>query len=161
MKRGLALGSASSYEKADRAPEGGILVTIEEYNEINGYTLKHGITTGSCALAGAKAALLLLLGEETDEVCIRTPKGIGLRIPVFFSKIEGETAVCAVKKYAGDDPDCTDGISVFARVSLLETAEKPEIFLEGGEGVGRATKAGLPVPVGEAAINPVPRKMIR
>lgn len=67
-----------------------------------------------------------------------------------------ERVSCSVKKDAGDDPDVTNGIKIFAKVEKLEK----EILIEGGSGIGRVTKAGLQCAVGEAAINPVPRQMI-
>lgn len=119
--------------------------------------LREGYTTGSCAAAAAKAAAEMLLGGgEVEKVGITTPSGKRLELDVVEQTVSGGYAVCAVKKDAGDDPDVTNGIPIYARVK--KTAEG--IRIDGGEGVGRVTKAGLDQPVGAAAINSVPRKMI-
>ena len=121
--------------------------------------LRSGFTTGSCAAAAAKAACFMLLtGLRKDTVTILTPKGVP-----FEAKIEdtvtGEDFVrCAVRKDGGDDPDVTTGAMIRAEVTLTDG---PGIAIEGGEGVGRVTRPGLDQPVGEAAINSVPRRMIR
>lgn len=119
--------------------------------------LRTGYTTGSCAAAAAKAAALLLLtGEACGRVEIRTPKNILLTLPVEQAQLSGSAARCAVVKDSGDDPDITNGILVCATV---EKSAKG-IMIDGGEGVGRVTRAGLDQPVGAAAINSVPRAMI-
>ena len=121
--------------------------------------LRPGYTTGSCAAAAAKAAALLLLSGETPErVALTTPGGTSLSLEV-LECVRGEGfARCAVRKDAGDDPDVTNGALVFAFVSFTKT---PGVTIDGGEGVGRVTKPGLDQPVGAAAINSVPRRMIR
>ncbi|SFL23241.1 cobalt-precorrin 5B C1-methyltransferase [Lachnospiraceae bacterium KH1T2] len=122
--------------------------------------LRHGFTTGSCAAAAAKAALIMLLGStEKNEISIITPKGIE-----FKAKIEniskGENFVkCSVKKDGGDDPDITTGADIYAEVSLMNEVSG-DIIIDGGFGVGRVTMPGLDQPVGNAAINHVPREMI-
>lgn len=120
--------------------------------------LRCGYTTGSCAAGAAKAAVrMLLTGQICREANLCTPKGIRLCLPVVEQRIAEKTAVCAVRKYGGDDPDATDGALIYA------TAEKiPEsgVCIDGGEGVGRVTRPGLEQPVGAAAINRVPREMI-
>lgn len=129
------------------------------YIEKGGKKLRCGFTTGSCAAAAAKAALVMLLDDkEIHSVSIVTPKG-----PTFLAELvdierSEEEVSCAVVKDGGDDPDVTSGMKIYANVSLNDDAE---IRIIGGSGVGRVTKPGLDQPVGEAAINSVPRKMIR
>lgn len=131
---------------------------MEEFIVKNGKRLKCGYTTGSCASAAVKACAVMLLGNTIiDEVIINTPKGIRLNLQIGDIYKQKECISCSVKKDAGDDPDVTDGIKIFAKVEKLEK----EILIEGGSGVGRVTKAGLQCAVGEAAINPVPRQMIQ
>ncbi len=129
------------------------------YVQKDGKRLRYGYTTGTCAAAAAKAATLLLLtGRAPQSVCIRTPKGIDLDLEVLEPKRTEEGATCAIRKSSGDDPDVTDGVLVYATVSF---SDEPGIAIDGGVGVGRVTKPGLKQAVGEAAINPVPRQMIR
>ena len=120
--------------------------------------MRFGYTTGSCATAAAKAAAIgLCKGNVPDEVEIDTPIGTKLRLKIYHKQLSADEAACAVQKDAGDDPDVTNGCFVHARVERNNT---PKIEIDGGEGVGRVTKPGLQVPVGHAAINPVPRRMI-
>jgi len=122
-----------------------------------GKLLRKGYTTGTCAAAAAKAATIGLLAAAFPErVAVDTAEG-ELLLPLASSDLEGEAATCCVQKDAGDDPDVTDGILVCARVRLDGS---DTIAVSGGPGVGRVTKPGLRVPVGEAAINPAPRKQI-
>lgn len=121
--------------------------------------LRSGYTTGACAAAGVKAALILLTsGKVVDTVDITALDGTPLEIPVArVEKIDGG-ARAEVIKFSGDDPDITNGASVFT------TARKifgDEIIFRAGVGVGHVTKPGLQLPVGEPAINPAPRKLIR
>ena len=122
--------------------------------------LRRGWTTGACATAATKAALTALLtGDFPDPVEITLPKG---ERPSFALAREslGETHTMAgIVKDAGDDPDVTHGALVMARVSWLPKASG--IVFKAGEGVGMVTLAGLPIPAGEPAINPVPRQMMR
>ena len=128
------------------------------YALVDGKKLRYGYTTGTCAAAAAKgAALLLLTGRAPAAVKIHTPKGIDLTLPMEEAKREGSAARCAVRKFSGDDPDVTDGALIVATASV---SAAPGVHVDGGEGVGRVTKPGLKVPVGEAAINPGPRSMI-
>ena len=130
----------------------------DHYALVDGKKLRYGYTTGTCAAAAAKAAVrLLLTGQAPGSVRISTPKGIDLTLPLEEAELEGDTARCAVRKFSGDDPDVTDGVLVRARVRAIAAQG---IRIDGGEGVGRATKPGLKVPVGAAAINPGPRAMI-
>lgn len=120
--------------------------------------LRCGYTTGSCAAAAAKAAAEMLLSEaNVSFVGISTPKGIKLKLDVLEPMINENYAECAIKKDSGDDPDITNGIRVFARVSKIVSG----IEITGGRGIGIITKSGLDQPVGEYAINSVPRKMIK
>lgn len=120
--------------------------------------LREGFTTGTCAAAAAKAAVLLLAGKGTPrKVEIRLPEGEPVTLPVLYAKKKRVAAEAAVRKDAGDDPDITDGCAVVASVSWIEAAD---IVIRAGEGVGIVTKPGLSVPPGEAAVNPVPRRMI-
>lgn len=121
--------------------------------------LRYGYTTGSCAAAAAQAAAkMLLTGEKVEEVALQTPKGILLHLLIEDIQMSREEVRCAVRKDGGDDPDVTHGILVYARVRKSQEAG---IRLEGGKGVGRVTRPGLEQPVGAAAINKVPRQMIR
>ncbi len=121
--------------------------------------LRCGYTTGSCAAAASKAAALMLFsGNEVHGVHLMTPRGIELYLEILDIRMEADAVSCAVRKDGGDDPDATNGILVYARVKRISGTE---IEIDGGVGVGRVTKAGLQEPVGAAAINPVPRQMIR
>ena len=121
--------------------------------------LRLGYTTGSCAAAASKAAAFMLLSKrEKPRIQLTTPKGIKLDLEVLEISINRDSVSCAIIKDGGDDPDITKGSLVFAKVSLIES---PEFLITGGKGVGKVTKPGLDQPVGEFAINSVPRKMIR
>lgn len=121
--------------------------------------LRTGYTTGSCAAGAAKAAVQMLLGDEAvRQVRLHTPKGIELYLEVEKPARGLDWVSCAVRKDSGDDPDVTDGVCVYAKA---EKTKEPGVRLQGGEGVGIVTRKGLGLAVGEAAINPVPRKMIR
>ena len=130
---------------------------LEEYIYKGSQKMRCGYTTGSCAAAAAKAAAeMLLTGRVLTTAEILTPKGIVIRPDIIEPVITESMASCAVEKDSGDDPDVTNGIKVFAAVALAQKGVK----IKGGAGIGRVTKAGLDQPVGEAAINSVPRKMI-
>lgn len=150
----------------------------DKYIIKNNKRLRYGYTTGSCAAGATRgAARMLLSGEALSEVELQTPKGITLNLQL-HDITRGETHVsCAVQKDAGDDPDTTNGILVYAKVEKIsaEVAKNiidnqntdskkviihSSIILDGGVGVGRVTKPGLSQKVGEAAINPVPKAMI-
>ena len=132
---------------------------MEEYIVKDGKKLRLGYTTGSCAAAAAKAAAVMLLtGRRLETVALLTPKGIRLELEVREVETGPGYVSCAIAKDAGDDPDVTNGALIFARVSRRE---EPGIVIDGGSGVGRVTKPGLDQPVGAAAINSVPRRMIR
>ncbi|MBU4009766.1 MAG: cobalt-precorrin-5B (C(1))-methyltransferase CbiD, partial [Proteobacteria bacterium] len=119
--------------------------------------LREGFTTGSTAAAGAKAAVLLLSGQAcVREVEIALPIGGRLKVPVESVEIlPGEIARATVIKDGGDDPDVTHKAQIIVTVKWIENI-KAGIIIEGGKGVGRVTRLGLPVAIGKAAINPAP-----
>ena len=122
--------------------------------------MRYGFTTGSCAAAAAKAAAYMLLsGKQKTEIEIETPKKILYRAKILDIQRSETEVSCAVIKDGGDDPDITTGTCIYAKVSLEENRDG-EIEIDGGTGVGRVTKPGLDQPVGNAAINHVPREMI-
>lgn len=128
--------------------------------------MRYGFTTGSCAAAASKAAAYMLLtGKRKTEITIETPKGIPYTAQLIDIVRNEKEVSCAVEKDGGDDPDITTGTLIYAKVSysdlpLKEKQERPQIVIDGGMGVGRVTKPGLDQPVGNAAINHVPREMI-
>lgn len=120
--------------------------------------LRCGYTTGTCAAAAALgSAQKLLLGTWQSCVTIETPVGICVEAELLEKSAGSDYAECAVCKDGGDDPDVTNGELVFVRV---EKREELGVAIDGGEGVGRVTKPGLDQPVGAAAINSTPRRMI-
>ncbi len=121
--------------------------------------LRSGFTTGSCAAAAAKAAAwMLLTGTEKKNISVITPKGDAFDADILDIQKTENSVKCAVRKDGGDDPDVTTGALIYAAVTLLDSED---IRIDGGEGVGRVTRPGLDQPVGEAAINSVPRTMIK
>ncbi len=131
--------------------------------------MRYGFTTGSCAAAAAAAACYMLLtGTKKEEMTILTPKGISYTAKLVDISINESSAACAIVKDGGDDPDITTGAHIVAEVAFLQkeslqkdkTDAVQQIIIRGGKGVGRVTKPGLDQPVGEAAINHVPREMI-
>tara|TARA_B100000315_G_scaffold215253_1_gene214451 strand:- start:4029 stop:5105 length:1077 start_codon:yes stop_codon:yes gene_type:complete len=119
---------------------------------------KFSYTTGTYAAAAAKAAVQNLLGENYSEnVEIKLPANEKAVIPVNHRKQKKNCAECSVTKKSIEEADVTNNMEIIARVSLRED---DQIIIDGGKGVGRITKPGLQLPVGEAAINPIPRKMI-
>lgn len=128
--------------------------------------MRYGFTTGSCAAAASKAAAYMLLtGKRKTEITIETPKGIPYTAQLIDIVRNEKGVSCAVEKDGGDDPDITTGALIYAKVSysdlpLKEKQERSQIVIDGGMGVGRVTKPGLDQPVGNAAINHVPREMI-
>ena len=132
---------------------------FEHYVRSGQKLLRCGYTTGTCAALGAAgAARLLLTGRTPETVALRTPKGVVVEVEPIFCRLSGEGAECAIRKDGGDDVDVTTGLPVVASVVLEPDA--PGVRILGGEGVGRVTKPGLDQPIGEAAINHVPRQMI-
>ena len=125
--------------------------------------LRNGYTTGACAAAGVKAALILMTSNKVvDSVDITALDGTILTIPIKNIKLNSdnnsESIVSEVIKDSGDDPDITNGASVFTTVKHIEGNE---VVFKAGEGIGTVTKSGLSLPVGEPAINPKPRELIR
>ncbi|MCR5356373.1 MAG: cobalt-precorrin-5B (C(1))-methyltransferase CbiD [Lachnospiraceae bacterium] len=138
--------------------------------------MKKGFTTGSCAAAAARAAAEMLFTKKmVDKVSIETPAGV-----VYDAKIEdayiadadnpgahisgayasdGGYASCAVRKYSGDDPDVTNNMLIYAKASFVKD-ENTDVIIKGGQGIGTVTRPGLDRPVGDVAINTVPRMMI-
>lgn len=126
--------------------------------EKNGKELRYGYTSGSCATAATKAALLMFLRQEKQErVEILTPKGWALDLKVYDQAYDKNQASCSVIKDSGDDPDITNGLKIFSKIS---PSNRPGISFVAGEGVGQVTAKGLSIPPGQPAINPVPRKMM-
>ena len=131
---------------------------LEEYINVGTKRMRCGYTTGTCAAAAARAAAELLLCDElVPAVTVSTPAGIDVIVEVEEHDSGNGWAQCAVQKDSGDDPDVTNGALVYARV---EFCDKPGITIDGGVGVGRVTREGLDQPVGAAAINSTPRRMI-
>ncbi len=124
----------------------------------NGPNLRRGWTTGACAAAAAKAAFAALrTGAFPDPVEIPLPRGGRAAFTLAQTRLEPGAAHAAIVKDAGDDPDVTHGALVRVRVA----PGGPGVSFRAGPGVGTVTRAGLPIPPGEPAINPVPRQMIR
>ena len=122
--------------------------------------LRKGFTTGACAAAASRAAARsLVTGNPVSSITIPLPdKEIkSHRFNIEICRIYKSSATCAVRKFAGDDPDCTDKALILSRVSWKKSTG---IEIRGGSGVGKITKPGLGMPVGSPAINPVPLKMI-
>lgn len=121
--------------------------------------MRFGYTTGACAAAGTKAALLAHLGRMMDRVEVTSPQGEKILIPVHAIKLIEHGAEAKIIKDAGDDPDITNGVPIIVTVEMLSNSA--EIQIVAGTGVGTVTKPGLSVPVGQPAINPGPQMMIR
>jgi cobalt-precorrin-5B (C1)-methyltransferase len=122
--------------------------------------LRHGYTTGACAAAAAKGAALMLREQAiVDEVAINLPTGATVSFTLHGQQLLADRACCYVVKDAGDDPDVTNGVEVHVTIRV-EFFTGNRFVIEGGAGIGRVTKPGLAVAVGEWAINPVPRRMI-
>ena len=150
--------SAEQYETLFGAPKPA-KPKFEHYVRSGQKLLRCGYTTGTCAaLAAAGAARLLLTGTTPETVALRTPKGIVVKVAPLFCRKTADGAECAIEKDGGDDVDVTTGLPVIAQVALLPDVSG--VVISGGKGVGRVTKPGLDQPVGEAAINHVPREMI-
>lgn len=163
---------------------------FEMYVDVDGKRLRCGYTTGSCSAGAAKAATIILFNKEKNlnEIEIATPKGIDVTMPIELIEKFDDYVECTILKDGGDDPDNTHGIEIKAMVKKIKQinnkifqnedlqkydsalvedsrAEKEDelerVVLKGGAGVGIVTKDGLFIPKGQAAINPVPRKMIK
>ncbi|EJN03946.1 cobalt-precorrin-5B (C(1))-methyltransferase [Phyllobacterium sp. YR531] len=133
---------------------------LRKPHDAGGQSLRRGWTTGACATAATKAALLALItGEFPDPVAIILPKG---EVPHFQLAIESigvGYAMAGIVKDAGDDPDVTHGATIIS--TIFPAPPGSGIQFVAGEGVGTVTLPGLPIPPGEAAINPVPREMMK
>jgi len=127
---------------------------------MTGKRLRYGFTTGACAAAAAKGAALMLREQQiVDEVELTLPAAVTAGFRLHGQKLAGDTASCYVIKDSGDDPDVTNGAEIHVSIRV-DFFTPRRILLEGGEGIGRVTKPGLALPVGEWAINPIPRHMI-
>lgn len=144
--------------------------------------MRYGFTTGSCAAAAAKAAsYMLLTGKKKETISITTPRGLVFDATLLDIVRKEESVSCAVQKDGGDDPDITTGLLVYAEVSYLNSSDteteikkellssdrkneneshQAKVVIDGGIGVGRVTRPGMDQPIGNAAINHVPRQMI-
>ncbi len=123
------------------------------------HMLRRGWTTGSCAAAAVKAAWTALCGGGfPDPVEIALPGGGRVAFVLAETALRGDRASAGVVKDAGDDPDVTHGALIRASVRRLPPGSG--LVFHAGEGVGTVTRPGLPLPPGEPAINPVPRRMI-
>ena len=135
------------------------MARLEHYIPVGQKRLRCGYTTGTCAAAAARgAAEYLLTGQWAAAIRVDTPAGVEVEAELLERSGGADWAACAVQKDGGDDPDATDGALIFVRV---ERRREPGIVIDGGEGVGRVTCPGLDQPVGAAAINSTPRRMIR
>ena len=122
--------------------------------------LKTGFTTGTCATASAKAGMLAIINQKKiDSVGVTLPNGNSLNINLKSCEFDSKKSRCSVIKDGGDDPDVTHGAEIIVELTLTDSIN--EIQIDGGEGVGIVTKPGLGLEINKAAINPVPKKMIR
>lgn len=131
---------------------------MTDFTVRNGQTLRCGFTTGSCAAAAAKGCALMLTSSRVPaEATITLPSKKILTLPLAHQQIINGSARCCVKKDAGDDPDVTNGLEIFATMRLNQSGK---ITILGGEGIGTVTLPGLPIAPGNAAINPTPLAVI-
>ena len=121
--------------------------------------LRGGYTTGACMAAGVKAGLLFSQGHPCTTLTLIALDGTPLTIPVKEVKETDDGIRAEIIKDAGDDPDITNGVSVFTTIRFLSPGNG--IIFKAGEGIGTVTKPGLSVPVGEPSINPGPRKLVQ
>ncbi len=158
----LSPGSRLAYKRAmsdAKRPDAKDAVETQRLEKPEGAPLRNGWTTGACATAATKAAFTALLtGKFPDPVSITLPKGETPAFALAREGFDGESAYAGIVKDAGDDPDVTHGATVIATVTRLPPGSG--IRFVAGDGVGTVTKAGLPIGVGEAAINPIPRAMM-
>ncbi len=132
---------------------------MKEYINKDGKRLRLGYTTGTCAAAASKAAAwMLLTGKLLRHIGVSTPGGMDVSLELKDIQTDENAVSCAVIKDSGDDPDVTNGMYIYARVSKTD---EPGVTIDGGQGIGRVTKRGLDRSVGEAAINTGPRTQIR
>ncbi|WP_418801494.1 cobalt-precorrin-5B (C(1))-methyltransferase CbiD [Porphyromonas sp.] len=138
----------------------GLRRSIERLLGSDFFPQRIGLTTGTTATAAATAALLTLLNEESySEVTVTLPQGERVPFPIQHTELTAQGARAVAIKDAGSDPDVTDGAEIVADLSLTQ-AHSGVSFLQ-GEGVGRVTLPGIGLEVGEPAVNPVPRQMMR
>jgi cobalt-precorrin-5B (C1)-methyltransferase len=122
--------------------------------------LRTGYTTGTCATAATKAALITMITKTpTKEVVVTLPKGNTMTLAIKECRFNGNSVQCVVIKDAGDDPDVTNGAEIVSTVTLTDNVGI--IDIDGGKGVGRVTKPGIGLDIGKPAINPTPMKMIK
>ncbi len=127
--------------------------------EVQKQKLRTGFTTGTCAAASAKAAVLSIMKQQKIEsVDVILPRGDSIKIKIENCKFSQNSAHCSVIKDAGDDPDVTHRAEVIVDLSLNENVNQIEI--DGGEGIGIVTKPGLGLEINKPAINPIPKQMI-
>ena len=120
--------------------------------------LRKGVTTGACAQAAAKACAIMLTGQrKIKSVEVELPNGEKKKFLLVEQKFDKDYARCGVIKDAGDENDVTDGIKIYCEIRRTDVTG---LSIRGGCGVGVVKKPGLAVPVGEYAINPVPRQVI-
>ncbi|THV25850.1 cobalt-precorrin-5B (C(1))-methyltransferase [Peteryoungia ipomoeae] len=132
----------------------------ERIDKPEGAPLRKGWTTGACATAATKAALsALFTGDFPDPVSITLPRGETPAFALAHHDLGGDFATAGIVKDAGDDPDVTHGATVVSTVRRGPPGSG--LVFRAGDGVGTVTRAGLPIGVGEPAINPVPRQMMR
>lgn len=125
----------------------------------SGQKLRTGFTTGTCATAAAKAALVSIINKnKISSIEVTLPKEKKITIAVVSCQFSNDAAQCSVIKDGGDDPDVTHGTEIIVDLQLTDNIGGIEI--DGGQGVGRVTKPGLGLEVGSAAINPIPKRMI-
>ncbi len=125
---------------------------------MQGERLKKGYTTGTCsAVATYGAAQILLSGTKLNGVAYTLPNGITKEFEIQTEEVTQNSVCCSIIKDAGDDPDVTNGIKIYATVSKI----KEGFEVVGGLGIGTVTKKGLAVEVGKKAINPMPLAMIQ
>lgn len=121
--------------------------------------MRSGFATSACAAAATAAGIrTLLAGDAGGDVVIDLPTVPGIRFPVARREWRDDGILCGVVKHAGDDPDVTDGLEIQA---VVARRREPGLAFAGGHGVGVVTLPGLPCAVGEPAINPGPRRLIR
>ena len=130
-----------------------------EVTEGSNKKLRTGFTTGTCATASSKSALLAIIQQDNiSNIDVLLPKRDRIQIKINTCEFSKDNARCSVIKDGGDDPDVTHGAEIFVKLSLTDNIGSVEI--DGGIGVGRVTKPGLGLEIGSAAINPTPKKMI-
>ena len=157
-----AIFSGNYLEQLFDLPAGSLTASaqpaFQHYIQSGGKQLRCGYTTGTCAaLAALGAARQLLTGAWPQSVRLVTPKGLPVEVGLEQCSATEHAAICGVRKDAGDDVDATAGMLILAEVQF---SDHSGITIDGGTGIGCVTKPGLDQPVGAAAINSVPRKMI-